>query len=285
MKRIVTRFIICSIGITICVSFMIATYCVFFDPTNNHVNLIHWGTLGGLSVLFFFYIIYTAFKESEDEDDDWEYTRYLEKKLDSFQPDNSPKPKDSQARINEPTFDSIDNSSMDDPINDAMTFPMDDSINDNDKNIIDNTLEENENQNIIALMLKNAQETTEYFSISKSQAKISFMISVCSCIIGLFFLLGAVALSIYNQNITAAIIAAISGAIAELISATVFWIHNKSALQLNRYYNSLHENEKFLAAVNLVGEINKKKRDDVYIKIINQQLNIKETENSNEYWI
>ena len=42
--------------------------------------------------------------------------------------------------------------------------------------------------------------------------------------------------------------------------------------QLNHYYRSLHENERFLSILHLTSLLSAEKRDDVYIKIIDSQL-------------
>ena len=127
-------------------------------------------------------------------------------------------------------------------------------------------------ENIIVLMLKNFKESKEYFSISKNQAKSSFRLSVASCAIGMMLLVASAVLALLIERIEPAIITVISGAIAELIAATVFWVHNKSALQLNHYYDALHENEQFLSAVNVVDKISEDKRDEVYTEIIRSQI-------------
>lgn len=131
----------------------------------------------------------------------------------------------------------------------------------------------NEKRDIIALMLRNNDEITEYFKISKTQAKSSFWFSVISCIVGM----GALAIGIYGivvlKDVSVSVIRLISGSISELISGTVFWVHNKSALQLNHYYDALHENERFLSAVNVADQLSSEKREEVLIEIIHKQIN------------
>lgn len=139
----------------------------------------------------------------------------------------------------------------------------------------------NNKRDIIASMLDTTMGIDEYFTISKRQAKVSFYFSIVSSSVGLLFLLASIVMAMMMDNITAPIVSAISAAIAELIAGTVFWIHNKSALQLNHYYDALHENEKFLAAINLVGEISEIKKDDILIEIINKQFSIQKNTEGN----
>lgn len=133
-----------------------------------------------------------------------------------------------------------------------------------------------DNKDIIALMLKNNDEITEYFKISKSQAKASFWFSVLSCIVGLVALIIGIYGILIKKDTSVSIISLISGSVSEIISGTVFWVHNKSALQLNRYYDALHENEKFLSAINIADKLSYEKRELMLMEIIKKQIGIKE---------
>lgn len=140
-----------------------------------------------------------------------------------------------------------------------------------------------DNKDIIALMLKNNDEITEYFKISKSQAKTSYLFSIIACSVGIMLLLVSIIGVFVIKKMEMAVISLISGSITEVVAGTVLWVHNKSALQLNHYYNALHENEKFLSAVKLVEKINRDGRDEMYKEIIRKQIekntkNIKDNE-------
>lgn len=127
---------------------------------------------------------------------------------------------------------------------------------------------------ILAEMLKNHIEIKEYFRISKNQSKFSFYFSIVSSVVGIIVVIMAASGMVVFKNLGISIIAAVSGAITEIISGIVLWIHNKSALQLNYYYDSLHENEKFLSAVNIADKLSEEKKEDMYIEIIRKQIDI-----------
>ena len=127
---------------------------------------------------------------------------------------------------------------------------------------------------ILAEMLKNHIEIKEYFKISKDQSKFSFYFSIVSSVVGIIVVIIAASGMVIFKNSGISIIAAVSGAITEIISGIVLWIHNKSALQLNYYYDSLHENEKFLSAVNIADKLSEEKKEDMYIEIIRKQIDI-----------
>lgn len=142
-----------------------------------------------------------------------------------------------------------------------------------EKDIEVDIIKKTDNRDIIALMIKNYGEITEYFKISKRQAKSSYCFAMISCIAGICILVVSIYGVLVIANKELAIVGIISGAIVEVISGTVLWVHNKSALQLNHYYDALHENEKFLSAINLADKLCDRKREEMYVEIIRKQIN------------
>lgn len=164
-----------------------------------------------------------------------------------------------------------------------------DSLDENEKNCVSTILNEhnkNDNKDIIALMLKNNDEITEYFKISKGQARASFVFSVIFCVAGMIALIFGIYGIVALNDVSVSVISLISGSISEFISGTTFWLHNKSALQLNHYYDALHENEKFLSAVSIADKLSDEKREEILVEIIRKQISDTppkvETENKKE---
>ena len=143
-------------------------------------------------------------------------------------------------------------------------------------------IKKQEKKDIIALMLKNNDEITEYFTISKKQAKSSYRFSVIAAVIGMFMLAFAAYGAIVVGSVDLIIIGVIGGAITELVAGVVLWIHNKSAMQLNYYYDALHENERFLAAINMADKLDEQKREDIYVEIIRKQIEIHSSEKNKD---
>jgi len=130
-------------------------------------------------------------------------------------------------------------------------------------------------KDILMLMFENMDEIREYFAISKKHVKFSFWLTVLSCFFGGALLTLAVYHAMVNPDIQPAIIAFVAGAVVELFAATSLVVHKKSIGQLNYYYNALHNNEMFLSTVNLVSNLKEEKQDDTYIKIIENELNVR----------
>ena len=159
-------------------------------------------------------------------------------------------------------------------------------VSEKDDSTTTNEQKKNDNKDIIALMLKNNDEITDYFKISKSQARSSFLFSVIICIVGIAALFAGIYGIVAINDVSVSVISLISGAISEVISGTIFWLHNKSALQLNHYYDALHENEKFLSAISIADKLGDEKREEMLVEIIRKQISDKpiaiQTENKIE---
>lgn len=191
--------------------------------------------------------------KAENIETEYEYRQYLIKELES---------KESQ----DTDGDRIDKIEKEDTNENA------EQVNEKCDSITINEQKKDDKKDIIALMLKNNDEITEYFKISKSQARSSFGLSVFFCILGIAPLAAGIYCIVVLKDISVSIISLVSGSISEFISATIFWLHNKSALQLNHYYDALHENEKFLSAVNIADKLSDEKREEILVEIIRKQI-------------
>lgn len=126
-------------------------------------------------------------------------------------------------------------------------------------------------KDVLELMLSNMSEIREYYSISKKQANLAFWLSILFCLFGII----AIAVSlpgIFVSSIESTIITVIAGAISELFATTALFVHKNALKQLNIYYKSLHENEKFLSIVNLTNQLPPDKRVASIEKIIESSL-------------
>ncbi len=150
----------------------------------------------------------------------------------------------------------------------------------NEKNIENNEESEgnrtsSSDKDILAFMLNNSKGIKEYFEISKEQEKKSYSISIGCAVVGVFILAFSIGAIFFGARIEATIITMIAGAITEVVSGIVLWIHNKSAAQLNYYYNALHENEKVLLAINLADKLGYTEKKQMYMEIIKAQVSAK----------
>jgi hypothetical protein len=135
-----------------------------------------------------------------------------------------------------------------------------------------------ETTDILELMSINMKEIKEYYVLSKNMAKSSFRLSVSMCLLG-FTLISSSIISIYILDISlgSAVVPAVGGAIVEVVAGTTLIVYKQSLDQLNKYYEALHDNERFLSVLNITDKISPDKKDDVYMEIIRSQLNQKDT--------
>lgn len=136
-----------------------------------------------------------------------------------------------------------------------------------------------EKKDILALMKDNTQEIKEYFEISKKQEKTSYWISISCAVLGIVMLICSIIALFMSEDKEITAITIVGGAITEFVSGVVLWIHNKSAMQLNYYYDALHENETFLSAINLADSLEKENKEQMYMEIIKRQVSGKSLKN------
>lgn len=144
--------------------------------------------------------------------------------------------------------------------------------------IPENSISE-KNTDILELMLANMREINDYYVLSKTQAQNSFTLAVVMCIIGIILMgVSIFAAFFQSSNVISAIIPAVGAAIVEVIAGTSLLVYKKSLSQLNRYFNSLHSNERFLSIVNIVSKASPEVQDDMYFEIIKSQIGLVSTD-------
>lgn len=105
-------------------------------------------------------------------------------------------------------------------------------------------------------IIKNSKEVEEFYTSLRQSL-------IASSIVSVFAL---------NTGLGSALIPAIGGAIVEVVAGTSLFVYRQSLDQLNKYYEALHENERFLSVVNITDKISPEKKDEVYMEIIRSQL-------------
>lgn len=131
----------------------------------------------------------------------------------------------------------------------------------------------NDSIDIMELMILNMKEIKDYYVLSRTMANASFVLSIVMSISGFIIIFASVIMvMITDISMTRVLMPVISGTVIELLAGTTLVVYKNSLEQLNLYYKALHKNERFLSLVRLVDKISKEKKNEVYIKIINRQL-------------
>lgn len=147
----------------------------------------------------------------------------------------------------------------------------DTSIDDLRNRLMDVHTKSEKSKDILELMLSNMSELKQYYSISKLQARLAFLLAVLFCITGTIVLIVSI-LKFDGSNLQSTMISAIGGTISELFAGTALLVYKSTLKQLNIYYKSLHENERFLSIVNLANQLPDDRQPDAVIKIIESSL-------------
>ena len=139
-------------------------------------------------------------------------------------------------------------------------------------------------------MMINLEDIKEFYTWSQKQAKASFILAVAMCIFGIILMIGAVMLPVvFRLSFEMSIIPAIGGVITELIAGTALVVYRNSLSQLNHYHKALHEDERFLSGVNLLGKFSTvEAQDDMLREIIRSEIQmnlagLRENENMRSY--
>lgn len=104
-------------------------------------------------------------------------------------------------------------------------------------------------------MMINLEDIKEFYTWSQKQAKASFVLAVAMCISGFALMIIAIILPVvFRLSFQLSILPAIGGVITELIAGTALVVYRNSLSQLNHYHKALHEDERFLSSVNLIGK-------------------------------
>lgn len=130
--------------------------------------------------------------------------------------------------------------------------------------------------NALGFMTVNLSNIEKYYKWSTKQARMAFGLALGFCISGLLIFAMAVLLpTVFKTNIGVAIITAIAGGIVELFAGTALVVYKSSVEQLNYYHKALHEDERFLSSVNLLGEFSTTdKKDEVLHEIIKSEISM-----------
>lgn len=106
------------------------------------------------------------------------------------------------------------------------------------------------------------------------------------CIFGFALMIAAIVLPVvFRLSFQMSIIPAVGGVITELIAGTALVVYRNSLSQLNHYHKALHEDERFLSSVNLLGKFSTvEAQDDMLREIIRSEIQmnldgLKEIEN------
>lgn len=157
------------------------------------------------------------------------------------------------------------------------------------KKIDDDWTMSNEEYQPLEHLKINWKQMKGYYDISKKQANRSFgwavAFSVGGFLIMAFTVVSPLIPGFQNDNSLIPVIGTISGAVVELIAATILFVYKRSLSQMNFYHDALSHYQNYLSCVNLVSKMSSaEKQDEMLVKIIEHELEYmpKSDESKNE---
>lgn len=134
---------------------------------------------------------------------------------------------------------------------------------------INNSADER-NIDILALMYKDLEELNEFYTLTKKQAKRSFWLAVSMCISGFFLFAMSAYSAILGLGIGTSALASVGAVIVEILAGTALYVYNKALIQLNRYYDALHNNERYMSLIHI--SMKTKDKDTLLGEIVKSEL-------------
>jgi hypothetical protein len=116
----------------------------------------------------------------------------------------------------------------------------------------------------------NVDNLAEYYALVKVHTSQSFRVSLIVGVIGFFLLIGGLALGFqFKKYSMISYIAAGSGVIVEFISGVLFYLYNKTVIQLKDYHDSLINVQNVLLSFKLIEDTEDEKlKADMISKMI-----------------
>ncbi len=137
----------------------------------------------------------------------------------------------------------------------------------NQKSRLDKNIGNETSKYFDSLVSINLRNLEEYYDLVKHSNKKSFYASLVISIIGVILIIAAIAVSYFTpafKDITYIVTAA--GVIVEAVSALLFYLYNKTVLQLKSYHDSLIHVQNALLSFKLVEDIKDEKIKSDIIK-------------------
>lgn len=141
---------------------------------------------------------------------------------------------------------------------------------------INKLIHDDMNLDVLERMKINLVDIKEYYNWSRRQAKLSFLLAIVMCVIGMLLLIASLILPIFfNFNIQTSIFPALGGIITEIVATSSLIVYKSSLKQLNYYHQSLHEDERFLSSISLLNLFdNKQYKDEMLREIIKNEITL-----------
>lgn len=120
---------------------------------------------------------------------------------------------------------------------------------------------------LVSINIKNLEE---YYDLVKTSNKRSFNVSLSMCIVGVLMIFGGAFYSYFtNDNSSFSLVVTFSGVVVEAISGLLFYLYNKTVIQLKDYHGSLLDVQNMLLSFKLIDDL---KSEELKSKVMMQMI-------------
>jgi len=132
----------------------------------------------------------------------------------------------------------------------------------------------NDQHDIFQIIDLNLNQVSEYYTINKAQARISFMYSIFAITIGLLTIIAGIWLRYLGKiEFELSFLTGVAGIISEFIGVSCFFLYKKSLEQLNSFFNQLMVIQDTMLAINLARNLSTpESKNEIETKIISTLL-------------
>ncbi len=122
------------------------------------------------------------------------------------------------------------------------------------------------------IMRINLNQISDYYVINKKQASTAFIAAISACVIGFVLIcIGVLLIFIRTDSVLSGSIVGVSGVISEIVATLFLVVYNKTIEQINFFYKSLNEKERFLTIIEMAKDL-ENNREETIVKIIENTL-------------
>lgn len=128
----------------------------------------------------------------------------------------------------------------------------------------------NSTKHFDTLVSINIKNLDEYYNLVKKSNKNSFNVSLGMTIIGILFIMIGLAYSYFNPQVQQiSYIISASGVVIEIVSGLLFYLYNRSVIQLKEYHDSLINVQNVLLSFKLIDDLkSEEKKSEIMRQMI-----------------
>ncbi len=125
-----------------------------------------------------------------------------------------------------------------------------------------------ESEDVQEIAISQINLLASFYTLTLEQSKRSFIVALIAAVIGLAFFLAAVSFILVNDRMSAAIISLISGGLVQVIAAIIFYLYDKTSVQLADFRARLDTTQRYLLANSVIEDLSEELKDQARFQLV-----------------